>query len=260
MAQRLSECYEQAGAVAGVRGKVRLAVLTGMSSTEAVNAPDSPAILTRFEAALAAVKREFALRRGPGWQGAEEGQPKGEATAAELRRRTTLLVDLMAQRELFMADPAKATARATEVAAAALDVARVSVWRLEQAAPQVMAIRCVDLFERAAGVHSSGTVLRADSFPAYFDAIESQRTIAAHDAHRDPRTSCFSVPYLTPLGINSMLDVPIWTGGKMIGVVCNEHVGPPRTWSQDDEDFAYLMSAFVALAIEWSTRSGATPV
>jgi len=176
--------------------------------------------------------------------------------AAELRRRTALLVDLMSQRELCMGDPAKAMARATEVAAAALDVARVSVWRLEQAAPQVTAIRCVDLFERAAGLHSSGAVLRSDSFPTYFVAIESQRTIAAHDAHTDPRTSCFSVPYLTPLGINSMLDVPIWSAGKMIGVVCNEHVGPARTWSPDDEDFAYLMSAFVALAIEWSGRPG----
>jgi len=104
-------------------------------------------------------------------------------------------------------------------------------------------------------LHSAGAVLRSDSFPTYFAALASQRTIAAHDAHEDPRTSCFSVPYLTPLGINSMLDVPIWTGGKMIGVVCHEHVGPARTWSHDDEDFAYLMSNFVALAIEWSGRA-----
>jgi hypothetical protein len=38
-------------------------------------------------------------------------------------------------------------------------------------------------------------------------------------------------------------------------VVCHEHVGPARTWSHDDEDFAYLMSNFVALAIEWSGRA-----
>jgi GAF domain-containing protein len=228
-----------------------------MSSTEAVNVPDAPAVLHRFEAALESVRREFATGRSPESTAADVGRPHGEATATELRRRTTLLVDLMSQRELFMWDPAKATARATEVAAAALDVARVSVWRLEQAAPQVMGIRCVDLFERAAGLHSSGTVLRADTFPTYFKALESERTIAAHDAHSDPRTACFSIPYLTPLGINSMLDVPIWTAGKMIGVVCHEHVGPLRVWSQDDVDFGYLMSAFVAMTIEWSTRHSA---
>jgi hypothetical protein len=253
MGRRLSECYEQAGLLAGVRGKVRLAVLTGMSSTEAVNVPDAPGVVHRFEDALAAVMRELALPRAPEAGSAPLGQPEARETpAAELRRRNGLLIDLMSQRELFMSDLAKATARATEVASAGLDVARVSVWRLEPAAPRVMGLRCVDLFERAAGLHSSGAALRADAFPTYFHALESQRTIAAHDAHRDPRTACFSAPYLTPLGINSMLDVPIWTGGKMIGVVCNEHVGPSRTWSQDDEDFAYLMSALVALAIERS--------
>ncbi len=258
MAQRLTECYEKAGVMAGVRGKVRLAVLTGMSSTEAVNAPDAPAVLSRFEQALATVKSELAPARSSSeTTAADVGHPRGEVTAAELRRRTGLLVDLMSQRDLFMWDAAKAVARATEVCAAALDIARVSVWRLEQAAPQVMAIRCVDLFERAAGLHSSGAVLRSDAFPTYFKALESERTIAAHDAHNDRRTACFSIPYLTPLGINSMLDVPIWTAGKMIGVICHEHVGPQRTWSKDDEDFGYLMSAFVALAIEGSARPAA---
>lgn len=252
MAQRLVDCYNKAGLLGGVRGKVRLAVLTGISSTEAVSAPDGQAVVSRFEQALATVGREFA---GSGAAGAVVGLPAGETPTAELRRRIGLLVDLMSQRELFLLDLAKATARATEVAAVALEVARVSIWRLEAVDPRVSAIRCVDLFERATGLHSAGAVLRSDSFPTYFAALASQRTIAAHDAHEDPRTSCFSVPYLTPLGINSMLDVPIWTGGKMIGVVCHEHVGPARTWSHDDEDFAYLMSNFVALAIEWSGRA-----
>jgi hypothetical protein len=258
MAQQLSEYYEKAGALAGVRGKVRLAVLTGMSSTEAVAAPDSAAVVIRFEQALAMVSKELGHVGRPTSLPSDVGQPaRGDATAAELRRRTALLVDLMSQRELFLPDLNKAIARATEVAAAALEVARVSIWRLELITPHVMSLRCVDLFERAAGLHSSGAVLRADAFPSYFAALETERTIAANDAHRDPRTSGFSVPYLTPLGINSMLDVPIWTGSKMIGVVCHEHVGPARVWSHDDEHFAYLMSAFVALAIDWSARAPA---
>jgi hypothetical protein len=258
MAQQLSEYYEKAGKLAGVRGKVRLAVLTGMSSTEAAGAPESAAVLTRFEQALAMVRSELGHVGRPTALPVDVGEPaRVDTSAIELRRRTALLVDLMSQRELFLPDVGKAVARTTEVAAAALDVARVSVWRLEQATSHVMSLRCVDLFERAAGLHSSGSVLRADAFPTYFTALETERTIAAHDAHKDPRTACFSVPYLTPLGINSMLDVPIWTAGKMIGVVCHEHVGPGRTWSHDDEDFAYLMSAFVALAIDWSARPAA---
>ncbi|HTV21856.1 MAG TPA: GAF domain-containing protein, partial [Polyangiaceae bacterium] len=59
---------------------------------------------------------------------------------------------------------------------------------------------------------------------------------------------------LEPLGIYSLLDVPIWLGRKMVGVVCHEQVGSRRTWTQDDETFAYLMSHFVALALERRER------
>ena len=36
----------------------------------------------------------------------------------------------------------------------------------------------------------------------------------------------------------------------MVGVVCHEQVGRTRTWTKDDETFAYLMSHFVTLALE----------
>ncbi len=47
-----------------------------------------------------------------------------------------------------------------------------------------------------------------------------------------------------------MLDVPIWANGKMVGVLCYEHVGPAREWTTDEESFAYLISNIMAMAIE----------
>jgi GAF domain-containing protein len=111
---------------------------------------------------------------------------------------------------------------------------------------------CADLFERSKAKHSTGVELKAKDFPSYFKALLRERTIAAEDAHTDPRTACFSESYLKPLGIGSMLDVPIWAGQKMVGVVCHEHVGPKRRWTADEESFAYLMSSYVALAVERS--------
>ena len=49
-----------------------------------------------------------------------------------------------------------------------------------------------------------------------------------------------------------MLDVPLWVGDEMIGVLCHEHVGARRQWSVDEENFAYLVSTFVSLALERS--------
>jgi GAF domain-containing protein len=127
----------------------------------------------------------------------------------------------------------------------------VSVWLLDDRRTK---ITCRDLFDRSTGVHSAGLELFAKDFAPYFKALATERTIAANDAHKDPRTSCFSASYLQPLGINSMLDVPIWLGKRMAGVVCHEHVGPKRTWDSDEETFAYLMANLASIALEYHEK------
>jgi diguanylate cyclase (GGDEF)-like protein/PAS domain S-box-containing protein len=139
----------------------------------------------------------------------------------------------------------------TEAAAETLQVERASVWTYGE---QRTLIRCLDLHERTPDTHSQGTELRRADFPAYFEALEQNRTISAGDAHNDPSTSEFSESYLTPLGINSMLDAPIWFRGQVIGVVCNEHVGPPRAWTIEEQNFGGSIADLVALAMETSER------
>jgi len=233
--------FEEAHKLGGLMAKMRLASLARITSTEAVSGEDSADMLTRLDSAMNQVRTEF------GRADAERALGAGSGEAAVLRNHLQTYLDLMTQRGLFLGDVDATIRRINEAAASTLQVARVSVWFLDEARTKIV---CKDLFEKAQRRHSSGTELLAKDFPAYFRALESERTIAAHDAHRDPRTSCFSEGYLAPLGINSMLDVPIWNAQRMIGVVCHEHVGPRRTWNKDDETFAYLMAGFVALALE----------
>ena len=167
-----------------------------------------------------------------------------------LRRHLATCVDLVTQRGLYLSGD-EAIKRTNEATSAAIDVERVSVWFLEAGGRK---IRCADLFERGPRRHSSGVELHQKDFAPYFAALARERTIAAHDARRDPRTSCFTTSYLEPLGIGALLDVPIWQHGQMIGVVCHEHVGGPRTWNSDEETFAYLVANFVALALEKRPR------
>ena len=139
----------------------------------------------------------------------------------------------------------------TETAAQILGVARASVWRYDD---NRSAIECLDLYRRDAQVHEAGVVLSKSDFPGYFEALLSERTIAAHEAHTDPRTAEFSGPYLTPLGIRSMLDAPIVVGGEMIGVICNEDTVAGRTWSAFDELCACALADFTALALNNERR------
>ena len=85
--------------------------------------------------------------------------------------------------------------------------------------------------------------------PAYFDALERERVIAANDARTDPRTREFLETYLTPNGIGAMLDVPLRQNNMTVGVLCAEHVGAARAWTVDEQNFAISTANLIVVAV-----------
>jgi PAS domain S-box-containing protein len=163
-------------------------------------------------------------------------------------RFQTILMDLT---KSDLSDLDAALHGVTENDARTLDVERVSVWFFNEQKTEIV---CRDLYEMTPARHSSGARLEAANFPNYFAALATQRTIAAGDAANHSATSEFRDNYLKPLGIVSMLDVPIWRHGRMIGVICHEHIGEVRSWGTEELDFAASIADFVALALEASER------
>lgn len=98
-------------------------------------------------------------------------------------------------------------------------------------------------------IHEKGFRLRANDYPKYFEALEEGRVLAADDARTDPRTSEFTGHYLNPLGIFSMMDIPIRRHGKVIGVMCYEDI-KPRQWTQEDQNFAASVGQIITSALE----------
>ena len=90
--------------------------------------------------------------------------------------------------------------------------------------------------------------------------MKKEQVIAVVDVHQDTRTSEFSINYTLPLGITSMLDVRIWSRGKVIGVVCCEHLGTQRQWTLEEENFISSITEFVRLVIESSDRKSVEAV
>lgn len=250
MGIKIVRLFEQAGTIGGLVARMRLASMSHVTSMEAETIDDSPERVARVQQALEEIRKQFLLPRDdkPAPQVVVQS---GDHQIHVLRRYMATYLDLMAQRGLFLGDTTAAVRRVNEAGSSTLDVQRMSVWFCD---PEQTRLTCVDLFERQTGRHSAGVELLARDYAPYFRALRAERTIAAHDARTDPRTSCFAKSYLEPLGIHSLLDVPIWLGRKMVGVVCYEQVGAKRTWTQDDETFAYLVSNFVALALERRER------
>jgi diguanylate cyclase (GGDEF)-like protein/PAS domain S-box-containing protein len=175
----------------------------------------------------------------------------GERVSERLGLHRQLLSKLAHSEALTGEDIEAGYAQVTELMTTLLRVERGSVWRFDEAGTQ---LECVDLFEWSSRRHSSGAVITAESVPAYFRALAQNRCIAAQDAATDPATSEFTESYLLPLGIGAMLDAPIWVGGRMVGVVCHEHVGGQRRWQFEEELIAGTMADFVARVIEAADR------
>lgn len=250
MGERARQYFEDAERSGGIVGKMRLASLAGITSTEAARTEDTAELLGRLADAAQKLGTPKASRNEASGQHETEGVvAQLSANTVEgrvLRRHISACVELLTQRGLFLRTD-EALKRITEATVQAIDVERVSIWMLEGGGRR---IRCADLYERKPRRHSSGIELHQKDYAPYFAALSKERTIAAHDAKTDPRTSCFRTSYLEPLGIGALLDVPIWQNGQMVGVVCHEHLGGPRTWNSDEETFAYLVANFVALAME----------
>jgi PAS domain S-box-containing protein len=138
----------------------------------------------------------------------------------------------------------------TEAAAATLQVERVNIWLFDRARTR---IRCIQAYERGANRHTQGDEILASVAPSYFVALAELRTVAAFDARNDPRTRELA-NYLEPRGITTLLDAPLYQGGGLAGVVCHEHVGPPRQWNRDEQAFAGSVGDLVSLAIETDRR------
>lgn len=141
--------------------------------------------------------------------------------------------------------------RATELAARALEVGRASVWLFSDDHEQLV---CRDLFIADSGRHENGGTLRIADYPRYFAALEANLTIDASRAADDPRTSEFKRPYLEPLGIGSMLDVSIRSGGRVSGAVCFEQLRTQRDWTMEEQNFAAAVADHVSLDLEAEER------
>lgn len=168
------------------------------------------------------------------------------------RKQSQTLVEL-ARSKIFQQGNLNAVLREiTETTAQTLLVQRVGVWLYNQERSK---IECIDLYDVSTKEHSFGNSLSQKNYPAYFQALEEERTIAANDARNDTRTKELSESYLSVLGITSLLDAPIWLEGRLVGVVCHEHIGESRQWTLEEETFAGSIADFVTLAIEASERN-----
>ena len=140
--------------------------------------------------------------------------------------------------------------KATEISSNTLNVKRVSIWLYNEART---GIDCRAIYISGEG-HRSGDILSKTNFPQYFSAIDTGQRLVIDDARTDPVTNELTETYLVKNDIYSILNVPIFYDGNIIGVFCHEHTGKIRKWTENEQEFPSLIASDISLSLEIAER------
>ncbi|MFK8046447.1 MAG: histidine kinase dimerization/phosphoacceptor domain -containing protein [Crocinitomicaceae bacterium] len=92
--------------------------------------------------------------------------------------------------------------------------------------------------------------LNQSELPNYFKFIRKNEIIVSADAQKEPMNSELLATYLFPNNIMSMVDVPLRSEGKIIGVICFEHVKKKHIWTSKELKFTQSIAQLLSLALE----------
>lgn len=182
------------------------------------------------------------------WQQSEVNPGDSQA---RLQLQQLVMKELSRCSEFYDGNLHQAWCRITCTAAHVLDIARVSVWLYNDSRTHINRVCLYQLSQRQ---HSFATEQQSTEDSAYFQYLETEDIIAADDARQDPRTCSALRQKLAAHDITSMMDVPIRSGGQVVGIICLKHGGSLRHWHLEEQIFARYLANLASLAIQSAER------
>jgi PAS domain S-box-containing protein len=162
------------------------------------------------------------------------------------------LIELMDIDAIGEQDLTASVRKLTEIATTTMGVARVGVWQFTNDGSLIV---CTDLFDAGAQEHLSGESFEAADGKPYFDALKESNLIATGELADRPDLEAILERYTAPRGITALMASPIHHAGRVVGLICCEHIGDERTWTADEKTFAIAIANMVSLAMEgWERR------
>lgn len=174
-----------------------------------------------------------------------------ESGARALRGANAALLALARSEAVAGGQLAEAVREITEAGTQGVGVARASVWFFTEDGQRLI---CQDCYDRATGRHGLSPDLAVKEHPRYLAAIEQERLLAVSDVAQDERTASLFADYCLPLGIGSLMDAGIRHGGRVVGILCLEHVGAPRAWTPEQVFFAGSLADVASLVLQAHQR------
>ncbi len=178
-----------------------------------------------------------------------------EEAAHEQSRRMLSQQRALNELSTLDAEAADVVRRATEVAAQTTGTGRVALWLFDDEGHEM---RCHDLYVLENDRHRADVAFRAESVADAVAMLGRHRVRATTDILSKPPSERVGLDiYHARNGVHAVLTAAVRREGRVMGFVTFEHLGTPRTWTLDEQDFAGAVADLVALTLERGQRADA---
>ena len=138
----------------------------------------------------------------------------------------------------------------------ALNTHRIGIWHLRDNGTS-QKLKSISSYNVVVDKHIVQEDFPLEDRPTYVNALSTERLIVINDARNTNVLPNLEDAYGPK--ICSLLDAPIRSGGKLVGVVCIEQdrcaeYPDKREWTIEEQNFASSLADFVALAMESAER------
>lgn len=128
-----------------------------------------------------------------------------------------------------------------------MKIERISVWLLNQ---DRTAIVSIGEFDSRTQQFKKENILYKKNYPIYFNALQENKIIIAENIHTNKFTKELEKDYSSPLGVESLMDIPVRIAGELIGVMCFEKTGTQKIFTAQEQSFAFSVSCVLASNLE----------
>ena len=131
---------------------------------------------------------------------------------------------------------------------------RTSIWLFDKSSKSLIS-NCI--YRLSLNEYEGPRIISSEVYPAYYKRIKEinhLKAIIVNNVHTEEFTAEILEDILIPLGIESILMIPLTKDDELFGVICLSHLGSKRIWTQDEQVFVTSISSIVSLAFEHEER------
>lgn len=116
-------------------------------------------------------------------------------------------------------------------------------------------LRSIQSYNASTDTFQEEQSLNRSDLPNYFNYLTKNKIIVSDNALAEEMNKELVDSYLVPNEIKSMIDVPLRSEGKMVGVICFEAVEDNYQWTDSDKKFAQSLAQLFSIAIETNQKN-----